>query len=348
MPRVAWLAIRIVASVGVLLMPFTSGAIGADTESADRDNAHVVMVTWRGCEDACRGFMDYVGGLDVDVEVTVLDVGQDRELLPGYVAQVKQLDPDLLVTWGTSVTLGMIGTPDSDPDTVVTETPTVFMIVADPVGAGIIEEYGRSGRPMVTGTHNRVPEETQMRVLADYLPFSRVGIIYNADELNAVLKAEEIKRVAEDQDFEVVARIIEADADGAPLVADIPRAMADIAAQDVDLVYVGSSSFILENADLFTSTALAHGLPVATSYEAMVRDSQALVALASAYYNVGQLAGFQAEQILERSREPGEVEVSGLDRFSVLVNIDTARELELYPPMLLMRYAEIVGPASAD
>ena len=28
---------------------------------------------------------------------------------------------------------------------------------------------------------------------------------------------------------------------------------------------------------------------------------------------------------------------------TVLVNIDTARKLELYPPMLLLRYAEIVG-----
>jgi putative ABC transport system substrate-binding protein len=335
------------AVIGVVLMLVTPGtAAAADTDGAAGDSAHVVMVTWRGCEDACRGFMDYVDGLDVDVEVTVLDAGQDRELLPAYVAQVEQLDPDLLVTWGTSVTLGMIGTPESDPDTVVTETPTVFMIVADPVGAGIIEEYGRSGRPMVTGTHNRVPEETQMRVLADYLPFSRVGVIYNTDELNAVLKAEEIKRVAGDQGFEVVERVIEADANGAPLVDDIPQAVADIAAQDVDLIYVGSSSFLLENTDPFTSAALAHGLPVATAYEAMVRESQALIALASAYYNVGQLAGFQAEQILEDGREPGDLEVVGLDRFSVLINIDTARELELYPPMLLMRYAEIVDPVS--
>jgi putative ABC transport system substrate-binding protein len=336
-----------VAGFGVVLMLITPGtAMAVDTERTAGDSAHVVMVTWRGCEDACRGFMDYVDGLGVDVEVTVLDAGQDRELLPGYVKQVKQLDPDLLVTWGTSVTLGLIGTPDSDPGTVVTETPTVFMIVADPVGAGIIEEYGRSGRPMVTGTHNRVPEETQMRMLADYLPFSRVGVIYNTDELNAVLKAEEIKRVAEDQGFEVVERVIEADVDGAPLVDDIPRAVADIAAQDVDLIYVGSSSFILENTDAFTSAALAHGLPVATAYEAMVRDSQALIALASAYYNVGQLAGFQAGQILEDGRAPGDLEVLGLDRYSVLINIETARELELYPPMLLMRFAEIVDPAS--
>lgn len=333
----AWLAAA--CALALTVLPGVTLAAEPETDAS----AHVVMVTWRGCEDACRGFQDHLATLPLDAEITLLDAGQDRALLPGFVDQVNQMHPDLLVTWGTSVTLGMIGTVDSDPETVVHDVPTVFMIVADPVGAGIIEEYARSGRPMVTGTHNRVPEETQMRVLADYLPFTRVGTIYNSDELNAVLKADEIKRVGEELGFEVVERVIEADAEGAPLVEDIPVAVADVAQQGVDLIYVGSSSFLLESADLFTSAALEHGLPVATSYEAMVRDSNALIALASAYYNVGQLAGFQAEQILVDGRVPGDLEVLGLDRFSVLVNIDTARELELYPPMLLLRYAEMVG-----
>lgn len=58
---------------------------------------------------------------------------------------------------------------------------------------------------------------------------------------------------------------------------------------------------------------------------------------------MGQLAGFQAERILLDGALPGELEVAGLDRFSVIVNMETARALDLYPPMLL-RYAEIVNP----
>ncbi len=303
----------------------------------------IVMVTFRGCEEACRGFQDYLATSELDAEIILRDVDRDRSLLPGLVAEVNDLQPDLLVTWGTSVTLGMIGTLDDAGAEVVSDVPTVFMIVADPVGADIVESYDGSGRPLVAGTRNRVPEETQMRVLADYLPFTRIGLIYNSDEVNAVLKADEIHRVASDQGFEVVDRVLESDADGNPLVEDIPSAVADIAKHDVDFLYVGSSSFILANADLFTSAALDHGLPVATAYEAMVRDSHGLIALASPYYNVGQLAGFQAEEILLRDRSPGDLEVLGLNRFTVLVNIDTARQLELYPPMLLLRYAEIVG-----
>lgn len=112
----------------------------------------------------------------------------------------------------------------------------------------------------------------------------------------------------------------------------------------VGFLYVGSSSFIVANSGLFTSEALEHDLPVATAYEAMVTDSHALIAIASPYYNVGQLAGYQAEQILRHSRAPGELEILGLERFTVLVNIETARSLGLYPPMLLLRYTEIVEP----
>lgn len=49
------------------------------------------------------------------------------------------------------------------------------------------------------------------------------------------------------------------------------------------------------------------------------------------------------ERILAGGESPGDMEVLGLNRFTVLVNMETAHELRLYPPMLLLRYAEIVG-----
>lgn len=65
--------------------------------------------------------------------------------------------------------------------------------------------------------------------------------------------------------------------------------------------------------------------------------------LARPYCNVGQSAGRQAERILIEREVPGELEVVGLNRFTMLVNIDTAAKLDLYQPLLLLRHAEIVG-----
>lgn len=333
-----------VAVVALISLGVLAPLAAAQSEEPDAgDTLEIFMVTFRGCEEACQGFLDYIASIRVDANITVRDADRDRGRLPDFVAEVNRVKPDLLVTWGTSVTLGMIGTIDGSTEAVVDDIPTVFMIVADPLGAGIVESYEHSGRALVAGTRNRVPEETQMRALADYRAFDRLGVIYNDNELNAVLKAEELRQVGAAQGFEVIERVLQNDDDGEPLVDDIPRAIADIASEEVDFLYVGSNSFILANADLFTTTALEHGLAVATAYEAMVRDSHALIALASAYYNVGQLAGFQAERILADGQRPGDLEVLGLDRFSVLINIETAKTLERYPPMLLMRYAEIVG-----
>jgi putative ABC transport system substrate-binding protein len=310
---------------------------------AAHDGPTIVMVTFRGCEEACEGFQDYVEQSGMEAEVIVLDVARDSGAIPAIRDQVRSLNPDLLVTWGTSVTLGMIGTvDDADPDLLL-GIPTVFMIVADPVGAGVVTALDDPGRSFVTGTINRVPEEIQMRVLARYRPFDRIGVIYNDDELNSVLKAAEIGRVGENQGFDVVSRVIKNGDDGAPLVEDITVAVADLAASGVDFLYLGSSSFLLANADVLTSAALDEGLALATAYEAMVRESDALIALGNAYHNVGQLAGRQAERILVDHEIPGEMDVAGLDRFTVLINIDTAAQLDLYPPMLLLRYAEIIG-----
>ena len=327
----------------VALCAFLAIAATAAVAETPDSGMRIVMVTFRGCEEACMGFQDYIEDSGMDADVMVLDIAQDKELIPAMRDEVRRLAPDLLVTWGTSVTRGMIGTfDDADPE-LVSGIPTVFMIVADPVGAKIVKSREDPGRSYVTGTINRVPEEIQMRVLAEYRPFDRIGVIYNDDELNSVLKAQEIHRVGQEQRFEVVDRVLKNGPDGSPLVEDIAVAVADLAAKDIDFLYLGSSSFLLSNADILTGAALDERVALATAYEAMVRDSHALIALANAYYNVGQLAGRQAERILVENATPGDLDVVGLDRFAVLINIDTAAELDLYPPMLLLRYAEITS-----
>lgn len=314
----------------------------AVAQGAAGDDPRVVMVTWRGCEEACRGFWDYLDGTGLAFERVVLDADSDAGALPRLVEEVRAFDADLLVTWGTSVTLGIVGAADDDPGTRVNDVPAIFMIVADPVGAGIVESYERSGRPLVTGTRNRVPEEIQLRLLLDYRPFTNLGMIYNDTELNAVLKAAEVREAAARLDIDVTERVIANDGEGRPMRSDIPVAIAELAAAGVEFLYVGSSSFIVDHTDLFTGAALEHGLPVATAYEAMVTDSQALISISSPYYSVGQLAGLQAERILVEGRTPGELEVVGLERFTVLINLDTAERLDLYPPLLLLRLAETV------
>ena len=64
----------------------------------------IFMATWRGCEEACTGFRDYLTGKGLDVDVVTRDAATDKAALPAMVEDARALHPDLIVTWGTSVT----------------------------------------------------------------------------------------------------------------------------------------------------------------------------------------------------------------------------------------------------
>jgi putative ABC transport system substrate-binding protein len=323
----------------VLIINFTLWAAPAATA----EPLTVYMAVWRGCEEACEGFQDYIREEKIDANIVVRDAERDKSRLPDFVREAKQLGADLVVTWGTSVTLGMVGTiTDHDPERHITDIPVVFMIVADPVGAGIIESYTTSGRSNITGTQNRVPEEVQIKAIRSYRYFKRLGILYNSNELNSVLNLRKIRNLAKRMRFDLIERAVDLDEKGDPIIASVPIKISELKSRDVEFIYVGSSSFLMRNSDFVTKSALDQGVPMVSAYEAMAKTSNALLAVASRYYSVGKLAGYQAKLILIDKSKPIDLPVLSLSRYSYVINMDAARKLKLYPPIELLRYAEIV------
>ena len=215
------------------------------------------------------------------------------------------------------------------------------MIVTDPVDARVVPRLDRPGRN-VSGTLFLVPEDVQLRAIRSYLPFRKVGTIYNTNEVNAVESVDKLRATAKEQGFEVVARTVPNGADGKPIADSLPGLVAELANAGVDLIYIGSSSFILLHRDAFTNAALQHRIPVAAAGEVAVVESNALMGLVSKYYDVGRLTATQAEEILVDHKNPAEIPVESLSRFSLIVNMVVARKLELYPPMSLLNIIDVV------
>ena len=305
----------------------------------------VMIATWRGCEDVCKGFQDYLRERHVDAEFIVRDAAQKDDVLPAFVQEARAGKVDLILTWGTSVTRGIAGrVADAGNPAFDRKIPKVFTVVADPVGIGVVSSLERPGRPDVTGTYNRVPEEVNIRTIRAYLPgFKRLGLLYNANERNSVLKRDELAALANSLRFELVAIALPLTGEGKPRVEDIGRKMAELKDGKVDFVYVGSSSFLQENADAVTGAALRSGLPLLSSYESMVRDSQALISVAARYYDVGRLAGIQAEKILVRHMAAGDLPVLRMKDFAIVVNMNVAKKLKRFPPIDLLQVAETVN-----
>ena len=73
---------------------------------------------------------------------------------------------DVVLTWGTSTTLGIVGTLDDVNDNrFLNKIPVVFTLVSDPLRSRIIQSYENTGRENITGTRNRVPESLNINIM---------------------------------------------------------------------------------------------------------------------------------------------------------------------------------------
>ncbi len=261
-----------------------------------------------------------------------------KELFPRW------LKADLVITWGTSVTRGIAGTlSDHDNPRFINDIPLVFMVVADPIGAQVIVSYEETGRDNVAGTRNRVPESVNINTIRSYFPeFKRLGILYNTNEHNSVVKVKEIESLANKMNFQLVALELELGADGKPKPESIPVRMAELEAAGVDFIYLGSSSFLDVQRDLFTRSAVDHGIPVLSPYERLVRDSYALLSIAARYQDVGKIAGRQVKSILIDGKKPGDLPVLSVDQYAYVVNMTTAKKLNMFPSVEILQIAETV------
>lgn len=304
----------------------------------------IMIVTWRGCEEACQGVQDYLKEHVVDAEIILRDAGRKKRHLSEFRAEARAKSVDLVLTWGTSVTSGIAGTlADLKNSNFNHDIPHVFMIVADPVGAGIVKGLERTGRRNVTGTYNRVPEDVNIETIRAYLPgFKRLGLLYNTNEKNSVLKRNEVAALTDKMGFELIALELPLGDDGRPRVEDIAPRMEALKKAKVDFLYLGSSSFLRKNRDAVTRSAVDNGIPMLSPYEQLVRKSQALISVAARYYEVGRLAGAQAEKVLVGRVVPGDLPVARMTNFAVVINMGVAKKLKLFPPLDLLQVAETV------
>ncbi len=309
------------------------------------DTKLIYGLFWRGCEETCQGFQDYITEAGLDATIEVRDAAQDRSKLPGFLQEARDAGADLILTWGTSVTLGVIGTMDDVADPRFNNSiPHVFTLVADPVGARIVDSLAATGRANVTGTFNRVPEAVNINAIRSYLPgFRKLGLIYTPHEKNSLLKRNEIAALADPMAFELIDLELSGQSGALPKAEDIAAKVSELKAAGVEFIYLGSSTFLEENSDVFTEAAIDAGIPILSPYEAIVRNSGALMSIAADNHDVGRLAGQQAEKILFQGATPGDLPVKAMTKFAYVVNMDAARRLNMYPTVSILQVAETVN-----
>ena len=312
-------------------------------DAAD-DRKLIFGVFYEGCENTCEGFKAEIAESGFDAEIVIRDIEQDKTVLPLMVEKAREMQADLVLTYGTSGTLGVAGTFDDIGDRrFLQDIPIVFTVVADPFGTRIAESFEGSGRDNVTGTFNRVPESSNIEIIKQYDPgFKRLGLLYNSNERNSVVKMEELREIAPTMGIELIALEIDPGNEGTPESSRLPIRMKELGDQGIRWVYLGSSSFLKLNGELYTSLAVENNIAIVSPYESLVRDQHALLSIAANRIDIGRLAAQQALKILRDGVTPGELPIVRATDFAYVVNMDVARKLNLFPSVEILQVAETV------
>jgi putative ABC transport system substrate-binding protein len=321
-----------------------AGGLAADGDAAAQGQKRfrIYAITFRGMTDVERGFQEYFAARRIPVDITFRDLNRDASRMPGFIDEIRQTRPDLIYTWGTSVTLGVVGPFDGiDRSKHITDLPVVFTMVAAPVLAKIVPDLNTPKRN-ITGVYIVAPTETQIRAMASYRPIKTLGMIYTPTEQNSVVVLDEVRQLSKKMGFNVIAKPFKLDSkkqvtnEGA---ADMVREMKQ---QGADWLYLPPDSYLnTQTKGLIIPAAVEAKLPTFASTEGLM-ETGALLGLVARYHSIGQFTAYKAEQILVQKRKPENIPVETLTRFSLQVRMDVAEQLKLPPPLPMFNYAELI------
>ncbi|MCY4153033.1 MAG: ABC transporter substrate-binding protein [Aestuariivita sp.] len=309
----------------------------------------IFMVLWRGETEVEKGFRGHFEQLDQPVDIIVRSVERDADKVKEIVEEIKSVGPDLVYSWGTSVTLAIAGRdpdlsegPDDYPPQ-ITDIPVLFTMVSQPIKSRIIKEFGPTGRN-VTGVSHLVPLETQFEAMQAYMPVDRISIIFTPTETNSMIAADRLVEIGQRMNVRVDQFPVPNTTDGSPDPEALPSLISEASASGAQFLYLGPDSFLGQYAQRVTDLANALQLPSFASVERMLSASDALYGLVARYQKVGQFTATKAERILFGNEDPANIPVELLPEFSYLIRSDVARKLNIYPSLALMDYAETIEP----
>lgn len=302
----------------------------------------IYMITFRGDTEVEAGFRDYLAQRQIPVEYINRDVDRDPSKVAGFIEEIRELKPDLVYTWGTPVTLATVGPYDApDPAKYIADRPVIFTMVAAPVRAKVVPSLDASGRN-VTGAFHVVPLDAQLRAMQSYRPFDSLGVLYTATEQNSVVLVEELRQLAPTVGFRLVERQFRTGPDGKPVADGLDTMIREIKDEGADWLYLVPDTFLGSILEQVTPICESVLLPTFGATELAIRSGGAVTGLVCRYYSVGQLAASKAEQILVGGVNPAMIPVETLKRFSLIVNMPLARSFQLYPPLAMLNYAEVI------
>lgn len=330
--RVLGIVLSLVLGLGLAGCGTAQQASGGATSSgkASSENKEVkigiVQIVEHPALDSAReGFLDtlkkngYEEGKNLKVDYQ--NAQGDQSVLQSIAQKFASSKYDLILA---------IATPSAQVMASATkDIPILITAVTDPVEAKLVNSMEKPGTN-VTGTTDMNPLKEQFDLLKKLVPQAKkVGVIYNAGEVNSQVQVRMAKDVAKNLGIELIEATVTTS-------ADVLQASQSLVGK-VDAIYVPTDNMVVSAAQSVVQVANKNKIPIIAG-ESSVVDKGGLATIGINYNNLGKQTGEMALKVLKGSK-PQDMAIESQKQFDTVFNKETLTLLGIKLPDDLAKIA---------
>jgi putative ABC transport system substrate-binding protein len=214
--------------------------------------------------------------------------------------------------------------------------PVVFSVGTDPVGSGLVQSFGKPGGRF-TGVQYSTTDLTAKRleILKEILPkLSRIITFYNPNNRSALEAAALAREAARQFRVQLVER-------HATSVEELRQRVGAFKAGEADAFFYVSDGMVTSQAQLVIDMATAKRLPTMFQEQSLVAMG-GLASYGQNFHEIGRLSAKYVQKVMTGAH-PQDLRVEVVDKFELVINLKTAKQIGLtIPPNVLARADKVI------
>ena len=268
----------------------------------------------------------YKEGKNISLEIR--DTKSDPKLVEEAAKAFEKDRIDLIYAVTTSVTAVV--------KDATTRVPIVFSVGTDPVKSALVQSFGKPGGRL-TGVQYSTTDLTgkRLEILKEILPkLSVVIAFYNPNNRSSVEAAALAREAAKQFGIQWLER-------HAASVEDLRQGLAAVKSGEANAYFYISDAMVNSQARLVIDAAISKNLPAMFSEQGPVVMG-GLASYGQNFHEVGRLSAKYVQKILTGA-QPGTLRVETVDKFELVINLKTAKQIGItIPPTVLQRADKVI------
>jgi putative tryptophan/tyrosine transport system substrate-binding protein len=251
----------------------------------------------------------------------------------GHYERLPELAADLVRRQVTLIAANTQAVPAAKAAT--TTIPIVFATSADPVAAGFVASLNRPGGN-VTGASSLSVEigPKRLQLLHEMVPTATVmAVLINPTNPNAEAQSRAMQAAARDIGLQL--HVLHATTE-----RDFDTAFATLVQLRAGALVIGADVFLSNRSEQLAALALRHTVPAIFLYREFVAAG-GLMSYGESARDSFRLSGVYAGRIL-KGEKPADLPVLQATKFQLIINLKTAKALDLTVPLPLLGQADEV------